>query len=416
MDIYQVMVGLSNDPENYVEEYRQQLQSFEALVRLPKQPEKTIRQTLAFLLAHPRVDKRLPDVLADAVRMVKCHKTRSVIVNSFFGLKSRGLIGTDQLFRTLLEHCVDLKSVLKNAKREADEEAIPHLLNYYRKGTDKQRCFCYYLIVCLFMRGCSQLEKEVCEGLFAGGKIGRICMLYFLNQIDFEEESEQAMSLLSDEAAETGRRLFREIAEDKMERETKVMKMRIYVLFRARFGLKASVVPIAMGMVNPDKEDAKDLIRVIVDCVGEQDVMKAIDVVANGFCSEFRDDDFIAYGLNILREVYCKFDPRTRMEGCECSGEEEQENEEENPLVEKIRDRILNCVECFKGSKTKSIYYAHASVINAIKNKQAGRAPEFIMKKATREEKDASRQAGKKPYAGGKHSKGRRARKRGKGQ
>lgn len=427
MDLYQVMVGLSKNPENYLEEYRQQLRSFEALVRLPKQPEKIIRQTLSFLLAHPKVDGKLPEILIGSIGNIRCHKIRRIVIESLFILRHKNLISTGQLFKNLLGHCTDLKSVLNKARKWADEDAIPHIQNYYRKGTEKQRCFCYYIIVHLFAKGYSQLEDEVCEGLFADGKVGKICMLYLLDQIEFESDDvrEKAMSLLSDNAEKFGKLLFKEISEDRMERDTKIMKMKIYVLFKVRYNLRGSVVAIAMNMLNPDKEDVKELIRIIVDSAMDGDVLKVIDVIREGFCSEFRDDDFIVYGLNILRELYCKFDPEVfkpkdsvdehenaiSEESVKDDLETEDVTEERQALLEKIRDRIFNCIECFRGSKVKSIYYAHASVVNAMKHKRyLDRAPEYVRRKATKEEKAISRKTSKKEkkYSGGKHAKRRK--------
>lgn len=426
MDRYQVMVGLSRNPENYTEEYGKQLQLFEALVRLPKQPEKVLRQTLALLLAYPRVDERLPIVLIGNIKAVKCYKIRNIILNSLFVLKYKRLVSSEQLLENLLDHCADLRSVLKKTRKEVGEETIPCLLKYYRNGTDKQRCFCYYLMVYLFSRGHSQLEDEVCGGLFVDGKVGKMCTLYFLDQIDFEgEKSDEAMSLLSEDGVRFGKLLFKEISSKKMEREQKVAKMKVYVLFRARYGLKASVVPMAMNMLDTEKEDVKDLIRIIVGSVTSRDVLKVIEIVSDVLCSEFRDDDFIVYGLNILREIYCKFDPEVGrpVERSESDDEyiEQSEAEEDvegdvkgDTALEEIKDKILNRVECFRGSKVKSVRYAYCSVVNAIRNKKRlNRPPEFVRRKSTKEEREASRKTGrvvkeKQKYSGGKHSKRRK--------
>ncbi|AFN83157.1 hypothetical protein EROM_060630 [Encephalitozoon romaleae SJ-2008] len=427
MDIYQVLVGLEKCPENYAEEYGRQLELFNSLVKLPKQPVKIIRQTLSFLLAFPKVDKRLPETLIASIGTIKCHKTRRIVVESLFRLRRKGLIDTGQLFKNLLEHHPDPKSVLRRARALVSKEAVPWILEYYGKGTDKQKGFCYYLIVYLFTKGCSGLEKEVCGGLFVDGKIGKICRMYFLDQIDFEEEGARAMELLSPEGARFGRMLFKSLQEDRMEREEKITKMRIYVLFRNRYNLKASVVRMAMGMLNPEKDDIKDLMEIIVEEVGREDVLRAIDIVGDALCSEFKDDDFVVYGLNMLREIYCKFDPEAlklkKKEDMEeststlssLSGSDEGREDKENDgdsIVDKMKERIAKYIECFKGSKSKSIFYAYTSVINVMNHKKyCGRNLEFIRRKASKKERVESMKNGradKEKYCGGKHSKGRR--------
>ncbi|WEL38825.1 hypothetical protein PFJ87_06g00920 [Encephalitozoon hellem] len=427
MDMYQVLVGLEKCPENYTEEYGRQLELFNSLVKLPKQPGKTIRQTLSFLLAFPNVDKRLPEILIASIGTIKCHKIRRIVVESLFRLRRKGLIDAGQLFKNLLEHHPDPKSILRRAKALVSSEAIPWILEYYGKGTDKQRSFCYYLIVYLFTKGCSSLEKEVCGGLFADGKVGKICRMYFLDQIDFEEEGEKAMELLSAEGARFGKMLFKSLQEGRMEREEKITKMKIYVLFRNRYNLKASVVRMAMEMLNPEKSDIKDLMEIIVEEVGRPDVLRVIDVVGNALCSEFKDDDFVVYGLNMLREIYCKFDPKALMlkgeedmeesasvlasDGGDDEGCEDKENKEDG-IVGQMRERIGKYIECFKGSKNKGIFYAYTSVINVMSHrKYCGRNLEFIRRKASKEERVESMKSGrasKEEYCGGKHSKRRR--------
>ncbi|ADM11669.1 uncharacterized protein Eint_060610 [Encephalitozoon intestinalis ATCC 50506] len=425
MDIYQVMVGLEKCPENYVEEYGRQLELFSSLVRLPKQPGKTIRQTLSFLLAFPTIDKRLSETLVSSVETIKCHKIKRTVVESLFRLRRRGLVSGEQLLKNLMEHHPDPKSVLKRIRSLVSEEEVPCILEYYKKGTDKQRSFCYYLVVYLFRKGCGVLEKEVCEGLFADGKVGKICRMYFLDQIDFEEEGKKAMELLSAEASRFGKMLFANLQENMMEREEKIMKMKIYVLFRSRYGLKASVARVAMGMLNPEKSDIKDLMEIIVEEVTVQDVLRVIDVVGNSLCSEFKDDDFVVYGLNMLREIYCKFDPEAARLRDEGGGKEDSETQslsisedgernekKEDGVVDRMKERISKYIECFKGSKSKSISYGYMSVVNVMRHrKYCGRNLEFIRRKASKEERVESMKGGrdkKEKYCGGKHSKGRR--------
>nr|AGE95722.1 hypothetical protein ECU06_0690 [Encephalitozoon cuniculi] len=255
--------------------------------------------------------------------------------------------------------------------------------------------------------------------------------MYFLDQIDFEEESRSAMELLSPEGARFGKMVFRDLQKSMMEREERIMKMKIYVLFRSRYGLKASVVQMAMEMLNPEKDDIKDLMEIIVEEVMEQDVLRVIDIVGDALCSEFRDDDFVVYGLNMMREIYCKFDPEAaklkREENAEegpralssDSDEDEGQDGPENKrsrVVEEMGERIAKYVECFKGSKNKSIFYAYTSVMNVMRHKKyCGKGLGFIRRKASKEERVESMKSGraeKEKYSGGRHSKGRRISKR----
>ncbi|KAH9411262.1 hypothetical protein HK407_06g10920 [Ordospora pajunii] len=448
MDTYEVMLGLSKNPRNYTEEYRKQLDMFVSLVNLPNQPDKPIRQVLALLLTHVKIDSRLPDALISSIKTIKCHKIRHMVIESLFLLKRNKLIDADRLLRNLLEYHPDLKSILNRTRRDVSGDAIPCLLEYYAKGNDKQKCFCYYMIVYLFSGGHSELEKDVCEGMFAEGRVGKMCMLYFLDQIDFEDEGSKAMDLLSDEGAGVGKRLFKSIQQEAVDREVKIMKMKVYSLFKSRYGLRASIVPLALDLLNPDKSDIKDVMRLVVGGTTEGDVMKVIGVVNEMLCSEFRDDDYIAYGLNVLRELYCKFDEEARKlkqrdmdMGEEGAFESEEEFESEdasictneehteesgskenelrmNELIDSMKDKITNAVSCFKESKSKCVYYAYMSVVNVMNHrKYSGKRPEYVKKKASKEERIAVKRAGLKDKkemmkerkrGGGKYSKRRR--------
>ena len=446
MDTYEVLLGLSKNPRNYIEEYGKQLDTFVSLVNLPNQPEKPIRQVLSLLLTHVKIDSRLPNALINSIRTIKCHKIRHVVIESLFLLKRNKLIDADQLLRNLLEYHSDLKSILNLTRREVSVDTVPCLLEYYTKGNDKQKCFCYYMIVYLFSCGHTELEKDVCEGMFVDGKVGKLCMLYFLDQIDFEEEGSKAMDLLSDEGASVGKKLFKNIQREAVDREVKIMKMKVYSLFKSRYGLKASIVPLALDMLNPDKSDIKDVMRLIIGGTTENDVMKVIGVVSEMLCSEFRDDDYIAYGLNVLRELYCKFDSEASKlkqkgmdmdmeDACDdnefasedastCTNEEHIESEDkENDMrikefIDGMKDKITNAVSCFKDSKSKCVYYAYMSVVNVMNHrKYSGKRPEYLKKKASKEERIAVKRAGlrdkkemmkERKKSGGKHSKKRR--------
>jgi hypothetical protein len=406
MDIHRISHEVARNPETYREEYRSEMRSYESLTRLPQQPEKIIRQTLAFLLSHPRMEEGLAETLVSSLSTTKCLKIRQLVLNGLFSLKRTGAISSSLLLKTLLEHSVELKSFLKRCREIADEAVIPIVQEYYRRGTDKQRCFCYYMIVYLFSCGHTQLEEDVCKGLVSEGKINRICHLYLLDQIDFEEEGRMdPMSLLSEEASKYGKRLLKHITEDKMEREEKILKMKTYVLFKRKFKLKGSVVPLAMGMIDMEKPDVKDLIGIIIGSATERNVMKIVGLIAENFCSEFRDDDYIVYGLNMMRELYCKFDPTVvgtvlvEDEDSEEHGTGDTEGyraadacllEDKMQFLEQLKDRILNCIECFRRNKVKGISFAYASVKNAVSHKRrCSKDVDYIKKKSTREEKIA---------------------------
>jgi hypothetical protein len=399
VDVHRISHEISRNPEAYREDYRKELMSYESLTRLPRQPDKIIRQTLAFLLSHPRMEEGLAGVLIGSLRTIRCIKVRQLVLNRLFSLRNCGLISSTLLLKALLEHSVEFKSILEKCRGIVDEEAIPLMQEYYRRGTDKQRSFCYYIIVYLFSSGHAELEDDVCRGLLCDGKINRMCHFYFLDQIDFEGgEREDPMSLLSEEASKYGKQLLQHILEDKMEREEKIMKMRTYVLFKRRFGLKGSVIPLAMGMINTEKPDVKELITIIISSVTEKDALRVVRLIADNFCSEFKDDEYIVYGLNMMGELYCRFDPTVVMEGMlDGSALGASLPEEKKGFVAQLSDGIMNYIECFRNSKVREVRYAYSAVKDILKHKRGvNRGVDFIRRKNTKEEKVAMSRNGRK--------------------
>lgn len=425
MDITTLAIMMDKDPSPYIDEYKKQIISFQHLLDLQKQPEKLIRQTMDFLLRYTNLKSNLSDVLLFSVKKAKTYKLKTSLIAANLTLTYKKLTKSSDFIKLLLDEVHDCVKYIHNIKTVVQESDKDLILNYYKIGTDKQKLFCYYFICFLFNKFNLDLEIEVCTGLFDNPKVRKYCYTYFIENMN--------MSLLSDKCKKYGEKLYKDIVGRKDEREYLILKMKVFVLFRNRFNIKNTVIPLALSMMDPEKDDVKDLMTVIVDSVNKNEVLNVIKIISETFCSPFKDDDMICYGLNLLRSIYIKFDKEVEKdeedfedgeeginfedgeEEYEEDGKEEyeedgeegiifedgkEEYEQDNKNKKKITDNqekefcnnlkevILNYVECFKGLKTKSVAYAYRSVINVLKTKKNnGRGISYILKKRSKEEK-----------------------------
>ncbi|WUR04268.1 SDA1-like protein [Vairimorpha necatrix] len=394
MDIVTLSINMDKDPSPYKDEYKKQILSFIHLLDLQKQPEKLIRQTMDFLLRYANIDSSLPQVLLESVSKAKTHKLKTALIAANMTLTYKKLTKSRDFIKLILDQVHDCPKYIHNIKTIIQEDDLEIILKYYKVGNDKQKLFCYYFICFLFNKFKLNLELEICTGLFENQKVRKYCYNYFIETMN--------MSLLSNKCKKYGEKLYRDIVGRKDEREYVISKMKVFVTFRNRFNIKQSVVPMALCMMDPEKEDVKDLMSVIVESVTKDEVMECIKIIAETFCSPFKDDDMICYGLNLMRGLYVKFDKEVENDTIESEEETSDEDESNNSekindedksnenkkLCEDIKDTILNYVECFKGVKTKSVAYAYRSVINVLKKKKNnGRELSYICKKMTKEEK-----------------------------
>lgn len=411
MDIATLSINMDKDPSPYINEFRKQISSFEHLLNLNKQPEKLIRQTMDFLLRYSNLDSSIPSVFLESVRKSKTMKLKNALIAANLTLTYKKLIKSRDFIKLVLDEVTDCPKFIYKIKTIIQESDQDIILEYYNIGNEKQKLFCYFFICFLSSKYKLNLDKFICTGLFDNPKVRKYCYTYFLETMD--------MSLLSEDCKKYGDKLYKEIVGRKDEREFLVYKMKVFVLFRTRFNIKNSVMPLALSMIDPEKPDVKDLMNVIVDSVNKEEVMNVVKIISETFCSPFKDDDMICYGLGLMRGIYIKFDKKVISSNFDdedtiddedafddedtCDDEDTTDdkntidnedtikcksNDENNLFCETLKECILNYVECFKGLKNKSIAYAYRSVINVLKNKKNnGKELAYIHKKLSKEEK-----------------------------
>lgn len=427
MNLSQLSIYMDKDPTPYIQEYKKQIQSLTHLVNLKTQPDKLIRQTVDFLLRYSFLDNTLPQIILNIIPNINSYKLKTNLISSLFIMVHKKLITSYDLILIILENITDCPKYINAIKpliKSTDKQLI---INYYKTGTDKQKLFCYYFI-------CTKFQEEtdlICKGLFENSKIKKFCLNYLiesgfkLNKFYFNK-------------------LFNDI--NKLDsRENTILKMKVYC--KCEDG--KSIVPLALSMIDVSKDDIKELMNVVVDGCRVDDVLSVVKGIRKLFCCPYKEEEIVCYGMNLLREIYLKFCGKRKCDedsseeynecidgGDECiDGDDSEdecinsddysrcisdnecinsrcigdntsdnikynnENNKSNNINAKnnedtkntlilLKDDILNCVECFKGMKSKSINYSYRSVINAIKNKKHNnREIDFIRKKLSKEER-----------------------------
>ncbi|KAI4292688.1 hypothetical protein PAPHI01_1962 [Pancytospora philotis] len=485
MDLILLGMKLKEDPRTFRPEYMRELRALEALLSLHEPPVRQIKPILPFFIKNCHVEPaQTVRLLLLALETVKDIKVKKSILRGLVLVRQKGCIASRDLFRHVLLNGCDLSSYLRSCQEFLDASCYDVLVEWYRKGTEKQKSFCYYFLVYLFVivtggarAGESSddsgedssieledveleddeaadtkkfrandadaverertpgelspeeqtamrraLEEIICEAFFGTDKITKICLLYFLNRTEIAFD----ISLL-ERGAEYAKRMYRELANDHLDRDIKIMKLRVFVLFKKHFKVRKSITSIVLKMIDLEKEDLGELLDCLVSSVERHEAHAVCKVISEEFASENKDDDVICYGFNVMREVYCRLagvlkpsnicaNDELEMELSEESSEvdfndnddaidndnaiddgEENDtpvNEKESldPFVEGLRKLILDYVFPFKGNRTKSIRYAYKALIKAVmKHEGTDRATTFVLKAKTKEERETLR-------------------------
>lgn len=466
MDEDLVLLGLKikRDPETYKDEYSAQLRALSSLISLPSPPIKRIKPMVFFLVKHCDVD---PDqsvgLLMDALDAIKDYRTKKVILNGLVVVRQKRYIESRELLRLMIIHGNDLRYFLNSAQEFLDTGCYGILVEWFKKGTERQKCFCYFLLLVLFskihdvsdrkkmkkgMQGdiddsafvddgsftddsdfvddsavgycysdgeevigeddsigslegykrgslhtimkdeanfdnssnavdLEELEQIISDAFYGSSRICKICCLYFLNRTEIRFDISKLKK-----GVEHSKKIYRELSEGVIDRDMKLMKLKIFVLFKRHFKVKQSVAKIILEMIDLEKSDLKDLLCCLVGSVDKSEVKDVLKTLSEEFVREGQHDDVVVYGMNVMREIYSRF---AEAEHEECSG-----------FLEEVRNLILKYIECFKGNRTKSIFFAYRMVLKVlVKNEVVDKPVDHVRKKATREEKMAMRKKGK---------------------
>lgn len=451
-----VVLGLKikRDPETYRGEYSAQLRVLRALISLPSPPIKRIKPMISFLVRHCSVDpSKSVGLLADALDTVSDHKTKRAILNGLVVVRQKKYIGSKELLRMMIIHGNDLKCFLSSAQEFLCTDCYGILVEWFRKGTERQKCFCYYLLLVLFskihdvsdrkrmakmqedqgiwssvdstvedsqrsdelsdsdaewtqdegdsdaLESCKrpydaardeamfgngmstvdmdELEQLISDAFYGASRISKICCMYFLNRTEVKFDISKLKR-----GQEYCRKIHRELSESVTDRDMKLMKLRIFVLFKRYFKVRQSAVRIILEMIDLEKSDLRDLLDCLVRSVDRSEIRDVLKTVSEEFVREGQDNDVVVYGMNVMREIYTRF-------------AEMRDDNEYGDFLEEIKNLVLRYIECFRGNRTRPIFFAYRMVLKALRNEVVDKPVDHVKKKATREERAAMRQRGK---------------------
>lgn len=432
-------IKIKKDPLTYKEEFVSQIQIFETLSSLQSPPIKQIKPMVFFLVKHAHIEPfKTIKALLDGLENIKDYKTKKLILSGLIIVRQKKMIQSKELLNLILVHGQELRSFLKNMQEYLDLECYPVLLEWYKKGTERQKCFCYFLLLVLFSKihsvadrkrmelesqenlsqdnislenevlsesndsifsgdsleeesndtflklkvhdnskfdnskniiNMEELEEIICSAFNNVNRITKICCLYFLNRTEIKFDITKLENGISH-----GKRLYKELTGEVIDREIKIMKIKIFVLLKEHFKIKKSIVKIVLNMIDLENDDLKDLLDCIVKSVDMREVQDVLKVISEEFIREGQLDEVVVYGLNMMRDIYAKL-----------RNEVEEEFEEENDELEEIKNSILKYIEIFKGNRTKSIFYAYKMVLKVlVKNEDVISLVTQVKKKRTK--------------------------------
>lgn len=344
-DLILLSMKIKKDPLTYKEEYSNQLRILQSLLSLPTPPVKQIQPMIFFIVNHCLVDpERSLKILVDSLEMIQENKTKRVILNGLVLIRQKQLIESKELLRLIIKHGNDLNYFLEGVQGFIDEGCYEVLIEWYKKGTERQRGFSYYLMIVLYTKltnsnskgdvsysnssrgdltagnistgadttgntsltgkdfindARERLEELICDGLFLSNKQCKTCCLYFLNKTEQEFDFKKLTR-----GEEYGKRLYKDLFEV-MDRDLKIMKMKVFVQFKKHFGIRKSILGIVMKMIDLESEDLKEILDCLVESTSIEEALETVESVAKNFLD--KGEEIGVLGLNVLRLIYSKF-------------------------------------------------------------------------------------------------------------
>jgi hypothetical protein len=335
---------MQKDPKNYFQEHERVLNTYRHLTILPKASVKLVLSLTSFLTSVAHIyPSDYPALFLSYLSSVKNQSLEKSLLRNVFILKHKKLIDDVTFLKVLLDMS-DLSQNVGEKCREILEpkDLIPLLSKYIEVGTDKQSTFSMFAICYIYeIKAIDEVESLIVENLFVNSKLSKICLLYFLGEIDFVkgDESRILCNVKSERAIIISKKILKDVVDRKEERSHKIKQLKLVSALKCKHGLKIDFSNVVMKFINPSKDDLKPLMLILLDSLNEykEDLnRKIIDM----FCSEYRDDDFVVYGLNFLKEMVKRY------------GEGE---------------RVLESVEAFKRNKVKCISSAYTSLRKLVK-------------------------------------------------
>lgn len=385
MDLLKLQCKLKTNPTIYKKEFDEQLNLYKSLIKMELKPIKETNNILNFLTFSIKYYKNeyFPKLLIEHFEIEIEPKIKKEIFQCIFRLKMQDLITEYDFFRIVLEN--KQKIPLNRLRLELKKKQIINnriklfklLKDYLINGDIFQRPISAYLILFLYEQSkdkIPEIKSTIIECLYKDSKISKMIILYFLNILDFNdeieikfkrmedkknEEKQKEINLLSkvvtledgkskifydlkkEEAKLLAKNLFEFLKNSKEERVIRILRLKIIGILKVHFNLKIKIYDFVLNLIDTKNDDLKIVMSILIDSLNEKEVNKCVKKILNTFCLEFKDDDWIVYGINLLTEICIKY--------------------------EFIRNDIKDHINIFKKSKKKSIFYAYNQCMRAIK-------------------------------------------------
>lgn len=161
MDLGLLSEKLKKDAVTYNKEYEIELDTLESIIGLPQINVRQLRPLLAFVIRNGHINKeRTWNLLKETLAHVKDLKIRRSILGGAIVYRQKRMISSTELFRTILLYGSDLKMYFKGCREFVDNNCYDVLCEWYYKGMEKQKAFCYYFLLILFLKN-NKLEERM---------------------------------------------------------------------------------------------------------------------------------------------------------------------------------------------------------------------------------------------------------------
>lgn len=473
-DLILLGMNIKKDPQTYRDEYIAQLKIFESLLTLPTLPIRQIKPMIFFIVKYSHVEPtKAVNTLINSLDVIPDYLTKRVVLNGLIIVRQKRLIESKDLLRLVLTHGNDLRYFLKSCQEFLDVNCFQVLKDWYVKGTERQKSFCYFLLLVLFSKihdvidrrkmdremvenlnygdeeidnvdneecdneesdhseeesdsivnaeeciaesddeemedekvkinvirdeirfsnhtnvvDLDELETLICNAFFTTGRLSKICCLYFLNRTEVKFDISKIKK-----GAEYAKLIYKDFAEV-MDRDIKIMKLKIFILFKKSFNLKKSILKIIIKMIDLENEDIKDLLDCLVKSVERSETEEFLKMIAEEFVFEGQQEDIVVLGINVYRELFAKF---LKEDSVEDQFDEQTGELIEDTFLEDTKTKILHYVENFQRNRSKAIHYSYKMLLKVvIQNEEVSMPVSLIKRRSTKEEMNILRTKGR---------------------
>ncbi|KAM0686393.1 hypothetical protein COBT_002385, partial [Conglomerata obtusa] len=364
MDFTNLISQIQKNHKIYTTEYQNILTQYSNTISLPLTPFTTSLAYINFLstTCHFYVSE-YASILLTHLSATNDAKLKKELINHVFTLKHKRQITDHTFFTTIIKFC-DLTKILNKVIVEIrDTSSIIPLFRYYvENGDDKQMSFGMYMLCYVYeVYGCVDCEEDIIKGFYKDEKISKICTLYLLNEIEFNknEKSRILSEMGNNTATELVKHIYKQVKKKKELRDVRIKKIECIDLIKKEYDIKFDISECIFQMLDPSKDDLQILMELLVDNLSGN--ISVVDKIIKMFCVEYKDDDFIVYGLNFLKEICVRND---------------------------FGDFVKERTNVFNKNKSAAINLAYRAMIKAIKTKTSDNKDIlYVKKKKTKEEK-----------------------------